>query len=269
MDEAEGLLRAGWRQGSVCRPWQGLALPEGAHGEPFLILLTQSCTVVSPNWTANPFVEFAVATRHPQRFNPNAQEARGKNLRKLVVPVEGDGFDALEIEVNSRFFVRRELLLGREPDGPRSPVGVDLGRRVGGWMGRQYSRAALPNKLVALLKPNLLKRIEKLLGKGEGALHETVVGIYAGWEPDDEDGPYTVKFMVVCSDERAVEAMLDGLTPAIPERDGYLVHVEEGLTVTLDIAPAHTITLAEVERLSRFSEWDFLTDLGEELVQGG
>jgi hypothetical protein len=265
-EEAERLLQAGWRQGSICRPSGTLSHPSGQPEGSFLIVLTQSCTVVSPNWTANPLVEVAVAVPYSQKFNPKAPEATGKNLRKLVVPVEGQGFDALEIDVNSRFFVSRETLLDQVPDGPTSPV--DLGRRIGGWMGRQYSRAALPNELVVRLHRDVLKKLEKLLRKGANPLHEEVVGIFVGWEPDDEEGPYTIKFLIVCSDEDSVQAIFTGISGGMREQDGYLVYEEEGLTVTFDVRSLEATMLSDVDGLARFSEWDFLTDLGEELVQG-
>lgn len=265
--EAEQLLRAGWRQGSICRPSDALRHPSGQPADSFLVVLTQSCTVVARNWIANPSVELAVAVPTPGKFNAKAPEVTGKNLRKLVVPVEGQGFDALEIDVNTRFFAPREKLLSLKPEALRSSV--DVGRRIGGWMGRQYSRAALPNELVERLRANVIPRIAKVLGKGAGALHEQVTGFFVGWEPDDEDGPYTVRFVAVCSDEDSVQALFTGLVPGMREEDGYLVHEEEGLTVAFDVRALDATMLSDVDGLARFSEWDFLTDLGEELVQGG
>ncbi len=61
-NEAQRILEAGWRQGSVFRPPVDFALPVPFdHENEWLVVCTQSCTVVSRDLAGDPHIEFLVA----------------------------------------------------------------------------------------------------------------------------------------------------------------------------------------------------------------
>ena len=79
----------------------------------------------------------------------------------------------------------------------------------------------------------------------------------APYKPDDEVGPYRVRITIVCSDQRATEAV-DRL---IIEASGAAV--PDGAEISIDVWSADAIFVADLDGLVRLSEWDYLTDLGE------
>jgi hypothetical protein len=253
--EAEALLQAGWRQGALFASNEWIRLPEGVSSEDALIVvLTQSCTVVSPRLEADPFVEVAVARRR-KGFNPKDQDASGKNVRKLLLPVEREGFQAVEIDINSRRLLPRDLLLKFAPDGPQ--LSEQEARKIGGWMARYYARAALPNTLVERIRKPAFDDIKKSLKttyRGD-PLHVSTRSVLIDWEPDDEKGPYKVRITLICNDQMAAEA-LDRAVPSeftTPEGDG----------LSIDVASADAMFVSELDGRIRLTEWDYLSDLGE------
>ena len=76
-EEANQLHKAGWQQCSTFYPndkvGSDLGLPSGA----VLLVLTQSCSVVSAPLKRDPAVEFIVATKSTGRFNARSNEAKG------------------------------------------------------------------------------------------------------------------------------------------------------------------------------------------------
>jgi hypothetical protein len=257
-EQAEALLRAGWRQGALFAPNENIPFPPGANGEDnVLIVLTQSCTVVSERLNSDPVVEVAVA-KLLKKFNAKDQAATGKSFRKLILPLEqGEEYKAIEIDINSRRLYPRDLLLGFAPTGPQ--ISEPDARKIGGWMARYFSRVALPNALVEKMKGTTFELIKKVLkNEHEGEpLHMNTRSIFIGWEPDDEVGPYRVRITIVCSDQRATEAV-DRL---IIEASGAAV--PDGAEISIDVWSADAIFVADLDGLVRLSEWDYLTDLGE------
>lgn len=256
--QAEALLLAGWRQGALFAPTDKIPLPSAADGiDNILVVLTQSCTVVSERLNSDPVVEVATA-KLLKKFNAKDQAATGKSFRKLILPLEQDGeYNAIEIDINSRRLYPRDLLLGFAPSG--SQISEPNARKIGGWMARYFSRVALPNALVEKMKETtfeLIKSVLKTEQEGE-PLHMNTKSIYIGWDPDDEVGPYQVRITIVCSDQQATEAV-DRL---IIETGGSVV--VEGAAVSINVSSADATFLADLEGLVRLTEWDYLTDLGE------
>ncbi len=256
-DEAQRLLDAGWRQGSVFTSNETVGVPQGFERGQRLIVLTQSCTVVSVRWDVDPHVEIA-AVDPVAAFKERSPEARGKNLRKLHVPLVGCEHAALAVDLNSRKLVDRSLLLGFRPDGVQP--GASEGRRIGGWISRYYSRIALPNALVVALRESVLKGLETALKAKyrDGTLHDAISNIYIEWSPDDESGgPYEVSLLFMAADEDAADFagnLLSGLLPESTPR----------LTVTHDALSAGNTFVADMEGRIRFTEFDYLSDLVDE-----
>jgi hypothetical protein len=143
--EAETRLASGWLQGAIFKSNALIGVPHGIEVGTLLVVLTQSCTVVSPSLARDPVIEVAVVTPEGKTFNPKAQESTGKVFRKLSVPLGEHDPESGIVDINRRYFIPREALLQSKPDGPGMNAGI--GKAIGGWVGRYYTRAALPNRL--------------------------------------------------------------------------------------------------------------------------
>ncbi len=257
VDEAKTLLAAGWRQGALFKSNWIISLPDEAKGC-FWVILTQSCTVVSPRLSVDPLIEIAIA-RPLNKFNARAAEATGKNFRKLHVATLGADFEALEIDVNSRRFVAREVLLKFVPDGP--VIDESETRKIGSWMGRYFSRVAVPNRLVEVLRP-YFTGIGTILReqRNDSPLHESVPTVFIDWAPNDEAGPYRVTITVLAHGQ--------DLTEHIDRRliDAGISEVEiDNLKLVIEVRSSDATFLSEVDGKIRLSEWDYLTSLEAEI----
>nr|WP_284452430.1 hypothetical protein [Mesorhizobium sp. WSM4875] len=262
--EAERLLAAGWRQGSVFRPNDLIPLPAGCAENAVLVVVSQSCTVVSQTWVKDPVVEIAVAVPGDKPFakQQRGPEAVGKNYRTLLIPIAYGDTDCLAIDVYSRFFVRRDVLLQFQPD---VAVGsAEAGRRIASWMGRHFTRVALPDRLVRLMKDTVLAPLEKHLRAkfGKGPIHEGVHAIWVRWEPDDEEGPYEIEFLIACENEDAANN-LDALLTDTFGKEGPVRLETDGVRVSVTVTSADGTTLADIEGHSRLSFFDHFTSLAE------
>jgi hypothetical protein len=133
---AGSLLAAGWRQGSAFHAPVDLDVPIAFNrNDEWLVVCTQSCSVVSPRLTADPHIEVAIA-RPIKKFNPRSPQATGKDFRRFHLPVRGAiGFQALECDINRRFDIPRECFLDFAPEsGITVPEGA--GRALAGWLAR-------------------------------------------------------------------------------------------------------------------------------------
>ncbi len=158
---AKTILDKGWRQGAIFDPRGIIQDIQLTNGE-LLILCTQSCTVVSSRFATDPIVEAMVVKLLP-KYNPRAFEATGKNQRKLHIEVIGRSeFKCIECDINRRFFFDRHHLLNINPL-QEFEIGVEGSTKLAGWLGRSYTRIALPNLLVERVKPELLTLILKCL----------------------------------------------------------------------------------------------------------
>lgn len=264
IEEAERLLAAGWRQGSVFRPNEHVPRPDGYPDDCVLVVVSQSCTVVSQRWDKDPFVEVAVAVPSDKPFEKQKRgpQAVGKDFRTLLLPTACGDADCLVVDVYSRFFVRRELLLNFSPDIASGDVGG--ARRIANWMGRHFMRVALPDKLVKLMSDTAIRPLEKHLKAkfGEGQVHEGVLAIWVKWEPDDEEGPYEIEFLIVCEDDNAADNLDRLLTETFQTEDVLKINAG-GLKVEMRVMSADSTTLTDVqghERLSFFDHFTSLTD---------
>lgn len=107
------IFDAGWRQGTFIS-LDAVVLPgklQSTSDIPYVVICSQSCTVVLPDLIKDPYVELIVARPIPQH-NPRSPEATGKNQRTLHLQIEeGADFPALELSINDRFEMPRAHLL--------------------------------------------------------------------------------------------------------------------------------------------------------------
>jgi len=254
--EAELLLERGWAQGTIVVPNGDLPAP----GDGIVyVVCTQSCSVVSESLEKDPFVELAQA-RPLARYAPKADEARGKNVRRYHLPVEGADFPALEVDINRRSFVERRSLLAREPG--KGTIFQKARRDFAAWLGRYYSRIDLPNEFVARFGTHFRAALEKFL-KGASAndalrRHERIRSIYIKYKPDDElgaDASYEAEFLIMCDDADVAQRMDRDLIAALGE--GWMT--KPGLRIKFAVnSPAETL-LSDLHGFHRFTDWDHLS----------
>ena len=270
--QAQALLEAGWRQGSVFRLPESLGIEvDYDSATEWLVVCTQSCTVVSPTLVGDPLIEGIVATPLVS-YSPKDPRAVGKQGRKLHLPVTGlPGAQGIECDINRRFTFPRDHLLNFSP-AFECQMTLPATRQLAGWLGRYYTRVALPNELVARLDIKLFKYLDKALKTKTidgAALADGIAGIYILWEPADEElvaidqgGPaYRLNLLFLCeTDEqdnvlnKTVEA---GLKPFESDNgcDGVVLKWNSQLK-------ANTF-LSDLDGYVWFSQYDYLSNLGD------
>jgi hypothetical protein len=271
-NEAQQILEAGWRQGSVFRPPVALALPEPVPFDPeneWLVVCTQSCTVVSRDLAGDPHIEFLVATP-TGHYKANSPEATGKVLRRFHLPVSGiANVPALECDINRRFFAPRTLCLAHPPEAGIT-VSEDDARNLAGWISRYYTRVALPNELVIRAK-GLFDTIQTALKKstknGE-RLSGSIDKILVRWSPDSElqGGVYQLDILFLCTDEAAdlrLNSLLEAKLQPFTEGGGH-----NGIKLTYANAVKSETFLSQLDGYTRLSEWDYLSNLGDVAESG-
>jgi hypothetical protein len=265
---AKAILDKGWRQGAIFDPRGIVGNIQLTDGE-FLVLCTQSCTVVSSRFATDPIVE-AMGVKLLPKYNPRAFEATGKNQRKLHIEVIGSSqFKCIECDINRRFFFDRHHLLNINPL-QELEIGVEGSTKLAGWLARSYTRIALPNLLVERVKPELLTLILKCLdekqtnGQNKGSpIHESVSFIYLDWQPrHDVTDLFELKFIFLCSDAQTEEmlenSLLEKLEPYQAQEGKHGVKISSIICRT-----PNTTFITDLNGYERYSEWDFLSELGE------
>lgn len=266
-EAASRIFEAGWRQGAVIRASDVPGLPTGQVGpDDWLVVCTQSCSVVNPRFRVDTVVEWIVGTPVTAIV---PEKARGKNARLFHLPVTGlPGAVAIECNVNRRFFQDRLVLKDLVP-----AAGVALAdgaaRLFAGWLSRYYSRVALPNELDrrAKLKKGFFPKIKSLLDNsapsGQKTFREAVHSIYVKWTPDEElvdDKAYCITLFFLCYDERDADELDERLKGSLAD----FFKGEHGLVVNAVTAkPIDQIFVADLDSYHRLSEWDYLSDLGD------
>lgn len=265
--EAQQILEAGWRQGSVFRPPVSLALPVPFDREnEFLVVCTQSCTVVSRDLAGDPHIEFLVA-KPTAPYRTNSPEATGKTLRRFHLPVSGlANMPALECDINRRFFVPRTLCLVHPPESGIT-VSEDDARNLAGWISRYYTRVALPNELVIRAKTmfeTIKTALKKSMKSGE-RLSNSIDKILVRWSPDSElqlqGGLYQLDILFLCADEAAdlrLNSLLEAKLKPFTEEGGH-----DGIKLTYANTVRSETFLSQLDGYTRLSEWDYLSNLGD------
>jgi hypothetical protein len=227
-NEARQVLDAGWRQGSVCRPPDDPAIHVSFdRNQEFLVVCTQTCTVVSRDLAGDPYIEFIVA-KPLGSYNSKSQEATGKTLRRFHLPVSGHStIAALECDINRRFFAPRTLCLIYKPDADII-ASEEATRNLAGWISRYYTRVALPNELVIRTKSlfDIIKAVLKKTTKNGDKLFDCIDKIYIQWKPDTEvqNGIYEVNILFLCVDEDSdsqLHALLENKLKHFTEKNGH------------------------------------------------
>jgi hypothetical protein len=266
--EAQRIHRAGWRQGSIFRPPEKFDVPVPFdRSREVLVVCTQSCTVVSPNFDANPLIEYLVA-KPVEKYHPRSNEAKGKNSHCFHLPVPGmTNAEALGCDINRRFFVDRKVCVEHAPEERLVPSEEGV-RNLAGWIARYYTRIALPDELVtrAKVKNGLFEIIQKALRTKNSSGYEmstTIDRIGVNWTPDSDmhGGFYDVQILFLCTDADA-DAQLNSLLvdPLSPFTDD---NGHDGIKLVYDTTVRSSTFISAFDGYKRLTEWDYLSNPGD------
>jgi hypothetical protein len=250
-EQANALHKAGWAQCQIFRPTADVPhIDENI----FFVVCTQSCTVVSSDLRRDPFVEIAEGRPLPT-FQAKGYEARGRDVTKFHLPVDGADFKALEINVNSRRLVKRELLIATQHEG--FTVSNRSRRDFAAWIARYYTRIALPTELVRRLRTTILKKLGQFLtaktGSPPEARHDGIASIWIRFQPDTElvNGiAYHVELLIICDEPEIAEKY---------DRELLQLYGDQAVTID-DIEFSFGVNSLDETRLSDLNEWQRFTD---------
>lgn len=267
--DAVEIQNRGWRQGSVLDPRTttvAFPLDHRLEHDEFFVLYTQSCTVVSRRFSTDPKVELIVA-KLISKYKGKSPEATGKNQRKLHVAYS-DGSAALEFDFNRRFSIDRRLLLDFHP-AEGMIIGEIGALKLGAWIGRAYTRIALPDALVENMrkKGGLIDSLKKALdtpyGEEADPVHFEVPFIYINWQPrNNESENFSLNFQFICNEYGAAEVLDESITLLLEkysEKPEY-----RGIDfIQWSCKPANETFLTDLDGYERLSEWDYLSNLAD------
>ena len=160
-DDASAIRASGWQQGAIFP--RSLALYASEHGEPsfelktndLIIVISQTCDVVYRNFSAEPFVEFILAS-------PTLSQGDfrwGKSPRRYHLELEGLG--SFEVNAHNKSRLPRKILLKYSPNGTLAGKQLDQFVR---WIALRYARSAFPdtfNDRVAPVRDEIKKSLRK------------------------------------------------------------------------------------------------------------
>lgn len=208
-----------------------------------------------------------MAAKPLSKFKDRAPEATGKNARKLHIPlVQPNEFIALECDLNRRFQHDRTVLLNSNLLG-EFDIGDEGVSKLAAWIGRSYTRIALPNKLVDNMRVELLEKLNRALetpyGDEADPIHYQVPYVYIRWAPTEEAAEvYNLDFLFICSEYGAANVLEDELATAFKNFTSGVV--KDGISVqSFKCQEAGETFLTDLDGFERFSEWDYLSNLAD------
>ncbi|MFT9289718.1 hypothetical protein [Gluconobacter oxydans] len=274
------LIEAGWEQGCIFAPAPEIVkmIPEFINFKEgqFLVVCTQTCSLLAGNFQKEPVVELLVADPI-ETYDANAPRAKGKENKNFHLPFASDKklenkFEAVNCSISKRMFLPRNILCNILP--------IDLGIRTDtlksfkGWIANYYMRVALPSQLVDRLKignkssfKNAVTKVLKEKDEQGDPLHKGVRTFYVSWSPDYEEininKPYKILLRVIC-DKSDIEDCLQNLfdTSLVDYRDDS--NIKNGIFLEdIIVSSLDNTTLDLIDGMFRFNFWDDLSSLTE------
>lgn len=176
---ADAIRIAEWWQGSIVHVTR-LNHAAQNNGHDYWIIATQTCNLYSKNFEQIPVFEVIAAKRIESL---NAAFVKGDHPRTLHVRGRlGDDFAFFSVDIQSRTWISRNVLaeiggpdfkLVDEPKGSAEWGKNQWLETFSGWLGRSYTRVALPDefndalaasKIKDILHSKLAKHADKLYG---------------------------------------------------------------------------------------------------------
>ncbi|WP_313271367.1 hypothetical protein [Stenotrophomonas sp.] len=291
--DASAIGQLDWWQGSVVESEKfGMA---NSFGHPFFVVASQTCNLRNPDLSKAPLVEL-IAARPLDSVGLGAAFREGAHPRTLhsFAHSENDGSVGLELSIEQRVWVPRELLASIPPCGYRivddeSNPAMQYKEIFSSWLARSYTRVELPDEFNELLQgTGLLKQIKKWLVDKFG---DEIQGIYfsIAESADDEEAkqkyfsptaisnlkpPYDLEITVVVHDVdklAAIEGALEKFDePTVPDpsnadRKISRIQIAEksGLAVNFLALGTDGWSLQDMIESVKYTQWDFLSSLSE------
>ena len=168
MTAADEIRRRGWRQCSIAAdPLRERLLKDellrDVSADDLLIIATQDCDLVCHSFETEPYAEIVIGRRVD---TPDGNCRFGKNPRRLQFELSGTA-DTYEVQVISRISIPRDVLaevpvLTRSASWTRATL-----RTIPEWLGKRYTRAALPDAFNERSRSAQAKIRDRLKADGE------------------------------------------------------------------------------------------------------
>ncbi|MEK6372190.1 MAG: hypothetical protein AABO58_05790 [Acidobacteriota bacterium] len=214
MTAADEIRRRGWRQCSIAAdPLRERLLREDllrdVTADDLLIVATQDCDLVCHSFETEPYAEIVIG-RRVDTADGNCRF--GKNPRRLQFELSGTP-DTYEVQAISRISVPRDVLAEYGPD-PERKLDETTSRMIPEWLGKRYTRVALPDSFNERSRVAQAKIRDRLKADGE-----LVEAIFLTVVPNAELAPHEAYSLVVRVVVRE-ETLLDDARGAPAESGG-------------------------------------------------
>lgn len=236
----DSILENGWRQGSIANPElarvAGLAIQD--PGSQLYIVVSHSCDLVNPKPDLEPMVELLRADI-TAKLDKASTSARTPRRLALVAKRTGGADVPLLLQIETRSFVSRDLLISHRPD-PNLRLSDGAVKLLAVWMSRRYRRPELPTELV--------NRMGTQYGrfKDEGRKHRTtfsrILISLNSWEELPKNAIYRVKILALLHPDETVHQVartwattVDALLSDLPGVELELTQVESESDVPISI----------------------------------
>ena len=282
------IKRRGWWQGSVISAADLALIGQSSDGAELWVVVSQTCNLYNPFFDRVPVFELVGASQLLDGCS--AAKAKGDDPRILHVEATGaNGVVSLVIDIQARKWLPRTYLAKLSAprysiqDPPRAdwatePTWLD---NLAGWLGRSYTRVALPDEFnEALSKSKLLKVLDEKVTKDKDGIY----GIYLSVERDSEEAwegalglmppPYNLGVTLIVKDDQPRATLREKLIKQIfkdeVEDPGnqsqkttraalaqrYQIRIAE---IGIEVRGMSDVNLAEVRQLIRYTMVDYLS----------
>ncbi len=258
-NDREIILSNGWKQGAAISSdnehFRVLGLPEGNHD--IYLLASHSCDIASYRYTTEPSVEFIGAY---YKSKEDKSLAHRRNPRKLQIPLCNGASSFITLDINSRYFVDRRLLVTVCAD--ESTITEEALNELQMWLASRYRRSAFPdafNSRVFEAKKIIEEDVKK---NGD----RNIYGLYLHINTLDEleDANYEISILGIVKEElgeagdakwREAEDYLEFVAKQFRNCEGIAVNHHE-------VVANSVITLKDVSEL-KLLDFDYLSHKNE------
>ncbi len=233
----------GWKQFSII-DYENNTPPDGVP-DGMYILVSQDCDIVNFCFVKESKVEIIRVT---ERSKPDKALTGLKNFRKAQVPFDEGGTEKYyEIDINHRYFIRRELLsdISPVPGIIFNDIAKQIIIRV---LFARYERIALPDTFNDRFPKN---EIKKLLEDYKN----DVFALFLKITPSEEEMPlYKVHIIMLVTDTERHDELLEQIVDKINECSGIEVE-NDYRSLTIDEMTVRQYT--EYQAYWHFTELSF------------
>lgn len=256
MDVAEKIMQHGWRQGAVLLPESALGsddfepLLKGIESESILIVITQDCDVVQPDFEKEPHVEVLLA--RPVTGTPDGNCLYGKNPRLIQFRV---GERYFEVSCHNRARTNRRVLASCRPCEVHS-LDEDSILMLRQWLAKRYTRPAFPDQLNRRIKSKPHgSGISKILERSGHLFQQIFLSCTPRYEELVADIPYRlILWPTMTVDDHQEDDLRSQAIQAATDLEAALNKCPGIEVKECEVRHQGLITLDD---LNFFSEWDF------------